>query len=362
MNPGNDIHLRGKRTDLRDLPAVGTFVILQDHLAHGLLLILVHSLIQQGQPFFVLRKSLLQLFGDGPDISLPGLLVIGKHGLLHLLGRHQFTDPRRHILRDGAALILVLGFAHFRHNPVDESDDGLVDLVSLIDGLDHLLLRNLIGAGLNHDDFLPGGSHCQSQIPVFPLLLGRVYHELPIHKPHLGHGTGTVKRNVRNAGSHRRPQHCHQFRTAGRVHAHNHIVQRDIIAVILGKKRTHGPVNDAACEHCVLTGLALPFVKATGNLAHRVHLLFVFHAQREKVDPFPGLVRRGGGAQNHRISIAHKSAAVGLLSHPVDINLQGAPRQFHFIALVHKFPPIPLPWAAVFCTLRRSGNWRYRNY
>ena len=278
MHPGDDVHFRGKRTDLRDFTSVRPFVVFQDHLAHGLLLVLIDRLAQDGQPLLVLRESLLQLLGDGPDIPLPGLLVVGEHRYLHLLGRHNLLDFLEHLLGDGAAGVFMLRFAALGHNLVDERDDGLVDLMGLVDGLDHPRLRHLIGSGLDHDDLLPGGGHGQVQIALLPLLLGRIDYKFAIHQAHLGHGAGAVKGDVRNAGGDGSSQHGHNLRAACGIHAHDHVVQGHVIAVILGEQGTHGPVDDAAGEHGVLAGLSLPLVEAAGNLPHGVHLLLELHA------------------------------------------------------------------------------------
>ena len=322
MDSGYDIHLRCQRTDLGDLSAVGALVILQNHLAHSLFLILVDRLPKDGKPLLLLRKGLLQSGGDILDIELSGLLVVGEHRLLHLLGRNQPLDLLEHLLGDGAAGIFMLGLAHLGNNLVDEGDYGLVHLMGLIDGLDHLVLGNLVGPRLDHDHLLFRGGHGEVQIAVLPLLLRRIDDKLSVNHAHLGHGAGTVKGNVRNTGCDGCSQHCHQLRAAGRVHAHDHIVQGYIIAIVLGEKGPHGPINDAAGQNGVLAGLSLSLVEASGDLAHRIQLLFKLHAQREEVDPLSGLVRRCGRTEHHRVPIMHEGASVGLLAHTVDIHLQ----------------------------------------
>ena len=337
MYPGNDVHFGCQRTDLGNLTAIGTLMILQNHLAHGLLLILIDRLSQQSEPLLLLSEGLLQLRRQVPDVLLSGLLVIREDCHFHLLRRHNLPDLLEHFLRDGAAGVGMLGLAHLSHDFVDKGDDGLVDLMGLVDGLNHLLLRNLVGAGLDHDDLLFGGSHGQVQVAVLPLLLGRIDYKLTVHHAHLGHGTGAVKGDVRNAGGNRRTQHGNQLRAAGGIHAHDHVVQGHVIAVILGEQRAHGPVDDTAGQYGVLAGLPLSLVEAAGYLAHRIQLLLKLHAQREKVDSLSGLLGRGRGAEHHRVPVMHERTPVGLLAYTVDIDFQCASGQFHLIALVHNF-------------------------
>ncbi len=58
MYSGDYINLSCKRSDLCQLSSVRTLVILKDHLADSLLLILVNSLIDKRKPLFVVSKLL----------------------------------------------------------------------------------------------------------------------------------------------------------------------------------------------------------------------------------------------------------------------------------------------------------------
>ena len=127
----------------------------------------------------------------------------------------------------------MLGLTNLCNNLVDECDDGLVDLMRLVNRLNHLCFRHLVCTCLDHDNLFSGGCNSQIQIPALPLLLGRVHNQLSIYQAHLGHGTGTIKRNIGNTGSDCGTDHCHQFRTALGINTHYHIIQSNIITVIL---------------------------------------------------------------------------------------------------------------------------------
>ena len=111
MNSGDDIYLRCQRTDLCDSTAVGTFVILQDHLADCFLLILVNSLSQYRKPFFLISEGLFQTGCDISDIFFSYLLNIGKYGLFHFCRRYDFLNGCKQFFRNGTAGILVLGLS-----------------------------------------------------------------------------------------------------------------------------------------------------------------------------------------------------------------------------------------------------------
>ena len=71
--------------------------------------------------------------------------------------------------------------AALSHDPVDKPDNRLVDLMSFVDRGKHLILRNLIGAGFDHDHLFRRGSNGQLQIALIPLLLSRVHDQFAIH-------------------------------------------------------------------------------------------------------------------------------------------------------------------------------------
>ena len=139
----------------------------------------------------------------------------------------------------------MLRLADLSYNLIDKGNNLLVDGMRLINGLNHLLFGNLISPGLNHNHLLAGRSHGQVQISILPLLLRWVDHKFPIYHPHLGGRARAGKRNIRNAGRNRRPQHRHQLRTALWIHAHYQVIQSYVIAVVLGEQRAHRAVNHA---------------------------------------------------------------------------------------------------------------------
>ena len=93
-------------------------------------------------------------------------------------------------------LVLVLFLADFGNDPVNEFNDGMVDVVSLVNGADHLVVRDLIGTGFDHDDLFTRRGNGQTKVSLVPLFLGGIDDKLPVHLPDLGHGNRTVKGNV----------------------------------------------------------------------------------------------------------------------------------------------------------------------
>ena len=129
----------------------------------------------------------------------------------------------------------MLGLTAFSYDLIDKCDDCLVHIVSLINSLDHLCFRDLVGTGLDHDHSLGSRCHGQLQIAFDPLLLGRIDDEFAIDHAHLSHGTGSIEGDIRNTGCNGSAQHANQFRTALRIYCHYHTIQGYIITVILGE-------------------------------------------------------------------------------------------------------------------------------
>ena len=94
----------------------------------------------------------------------------------------------------------MLRLAALCHNRINKLNDLLIHLMSLEDRLNHYLFRNFLCPGFDHNYLFSGGRHCQSHIRILLLLIGRIHNKLSVDHADLRRGTGTVERNVRNAG------------------------------------------------------------------------------------------------------------------------------------------------------------------
>ncbi len=278
MYSRNDVNLCSQRTDLCDGTAVRTLVILEDHLANGLFLILVNRLAKNCKPLFFFCESLFQLVCDLCDVVLSCLLVIGEYRNLHLFRRNNLFDGVKQLLRNCAGLIAVLLFAALSNDLVEEFDDFLVYFVCLIDGFDHLILRNLIGTSLDHDNLVSCGSNGQLKVRNILLCQCRVHNELSINKTDLCSCAWTIKRNIGNAGCKGRTKHSRDLRIALRINGHNHVYQCDVISVILREQRTHRSVDNTRGKDRMLACLSLSLIETARDLSYGVHFLFIFNA------------------------------------------------------------------------------------
>ena len=156
VNSRNQVNLCSQRTNLINSSSIRPLVVLQNHLADGLLLILIYSLSQYSKPLFIVGKCLLELFCNCLNILFSLLLLVSEDCLLHLFRSDNLFHCCKHFLRNCTTGVSMLRLSNLLADLVHKSNDGLVDLMAFINSLDHLGLRNLVGTGLNHDHLLSG--------------------------------------------------------------------------------------------------------------------------------------------------------------------------------------------------------------
>ena len=171
-------------------------MILEDHLADRLLLILVHGVRKDRKPVFLVSPCFFHTLGQNADVLFSLLLDVRKDSLLHLFTGNQFLQSGKYFFRYSSGFVSMLRLSDLSYNLVDEIDDRQVDFVALVDGLDHLLFLYFLRAGFNHDHLGGRGSDSKLKVTLIPLLLGRVDDELAVDQSHLRHGAGTVKGDI----------------------------------------------------------------------------------------------------------------------------------------------------------------------
>ena len=196
MDSRNQIHLCLERTDLLDLTTIRSLVILQDHLTNGLLLILIYGIRKLLKGILIICECLLELSGHLGDIGITLLLVIGEYRGLHLLFRNDGLDLIEECLRNRIALVRCLLLTTLGDDGIEEADDLLVDLVGLIDRLDHLIIGDAVCTSLDHDDLIAGRCDGQVQVGYGLLCVGRVDDELTVDHTDLSGRAWTIPWNV----------------------------------------------------------------------------------------------------------------------------------------------------------------------
>ena len=337
-------------------------MILQNHLAHGLLLVLVHCIRNELNPLLVLGKCRLAALGQLIDRGIPALLVIVENSDFHLFLRNDLANRTEELLRNRRRFVAVLLFADFCANFCKEFDELLIYLVRLENRINHDLFRNFLRARFNHDYFFCRARDRKLKIGNFLFRVGRIDDKLAVNQTDLRHRTGTVKRNIRDGDRECGAEHGRELGRAIRIYAHHKILERHIVPVILRKQRTHRAVNDAVCQNRIFGGLALTLHEAAGNLADGILTLIVFDGKRKEVDALSRLFRSGCRGEHNGIAVVHQHSAVRLCAHSSDFCRQGSAGKFHAIALklfAHVFSsssPVLLPIPTLFVLTQQQGG------
>ena len=245
VDPGQHAHFGAEGTDLVLLAAVHAVAFQQPGL-DDLLLELVGDLLQILVHVGVIFQILLvPLFNHGVPALLADVLIIGVHsglGLVHEVGH----DVIEQLLIEGGVGIVELGLADLGDHLVDELDLLLVLLVGLLNGLEHLVVGDLVGAGLDHDHLFAGGDHGDVQVADLALLAVGVEHQLAVHKAHLQGAHGAVPGDVGDGQGGGGADQGGDLRRAVVVHAHDRAHDGHVIAEVGGEQGPDGPVDDTA--------------------------------------------------------------------------------------------------------------------
>ena len=229
------------------------------------------------------------------------LVVVRVHALDHLgHGRVELVGKRRDVHCVDELLLLVAKLAD--------------DLLGELQRGNHVLLGDLIGAGLDHGDVVLGACDRQVQVGIFVFLEGGVDDVVAgltvAPDAHAGHRT--VKGGAANQQRRRR---THDAGHVGLVHlvaAERSDDNLDVVAETVGKARAYGTVGQARGERALLGGPGLALQIAAGDAPNRVHLLDEIDGQGEEVQValFLGDGRRD---EQDGVALLHHHGAGGLL-------------------------------------------------
>ena len=252
----------------------------QQPLLDDLLLELVQDLVHVLHDVGVLLGVLFLHCGDPlVDAGLADVLVVGVHAVFH--ARKLVLDQLvEQLIVERRVLVLELRLADLGDHLVDEVENRLQMLVSLHDALVHDVLGDLIGLGLDHDDLLVGCSDGGGHAVGLALLLGGVEQILLAVPAEDYARDGAVERNIGDADSGRRADHCGDLGAAVAVNGQHLAGDDDVVAQVGREQGAHGAVDQAGCENRGQAGLTLAAHEAAGDAADRVEL-FVEVNRRE---------------------------------------------------------------------------------
>jgi len=280
-------HAAGNGADLIQLAPVDAHLLAHDLVAHEcfgqVLKGIAHRLAVLGGGGA--HRVVLGELGDRAlnVLGLDFLECIVAGLLVQLVLRQHFADgvgcpladEGLHVRMRGGGIGLGQLQPQLRHHLLLRPDQILNGLVAELDGIDGVLLRQLVGPRLDHVDPLRAARYDQIQIPILDFVVIGVDDKIVIHQPNANAGHGAVERDLGHNGGHRAPRH--------RQHVGRHVlIQRqrrcynlDIVANPVGDEGPHGPVDQAADERHVLGRPPLAPQEAARNATGRVLALLV---------------------------------------------------------------------------------------
>ena len=258
MNAGQQSHLGGQGAHVIHAAAVHTLLLVQKPAAHHIFLGQVQALVDFGLHVGVLLgEVLVHVLIDGLQALVPHVLVVGvQSGPDRVLG--VVPDGLEHagFRLVGGGLELLL--ADFGLDALDKLDDLLVGLVAGHDAVIHILVRDLVGAGLDHGNALVGGGHGDGHLADLALGGVGVDDKLIVHQAHGNAGNGALPGDIGDGQGNGGADEGGDLRGVVLVHRHNRADNGHVVAHVLGEQGTDGPVNHPAGEGGLFAGAALP--------------------------------------------------------------------------------------------------------
>ena len=315
VNARQNVNFSSQRTDFLHAAAIDALAVCQPA-ADDLLLELVHALAEVCAVLFLVLvgQGRLECVNDLANACVADGLVVGIHSDLELVVA-LCLELVEQVVVDVVMLILELRLADLVLDGLDERADLLQLLMSLHEGVKHLVLRNFLRAGLDHDDLVLGRAQGNVHLGNLALLGGRVDDGLAVDDADLAAGYNVVERDV---GDGDRDGSAQQSDYLGRVVI---IVLEDgaddgnVVAQVFREQRTHRAVDLTGGQDRLLGRTALAAHEGAGDAAYGVHALLEVNGEREKVDAVARLCGCGSGNEDCGLAVANEAGAVCQLRH-----------------------------------------------
>ena len=279
VGAGQHAGLRGYGANLRQPPAVGPDVLVQDAAAD---LGLDHRVEPAGDGVGGVLVG--QFFGDGRLQVVQGLDPLGLHGVLF---QHR-GKPSVEVLVDalfqlfGLGLVrrnFQLGVAGPAHQVFNHVNGDLVGFVGLPDAFEDYLFGDLLGPGFHHDDGVAAAADHQVKLALGDFLVGRMDDVLVVMGPvgDAAGADGAVEGYLGDGQCRGSTNHGQDFRWVLLVGGEDGEDDLDFVVDALGEEGPDGAVGEAGGQDGFLTRPSFPPEEAAGNLAGGVEAFLVLH-------------------------------------------------------------------------------------
>ena len=218
-------------------------------------------------------------------------------------------------------------------------------LVGDLEGLEHRLLVDLLGARLDHRDGLVGARDDEVELGLLALLQGRVDDELVPDQADADRAHRALEGQLREHQRGRGPvdaEDVERVHLVDREHRRDHL---GLVAVALGPERPDRPVGHARRQGRAVARPRLALDETAGDLPGGVHPLLHVHREGEEVRPRARLLRAHRRHQHHRVARSDDDGPVRLLGELARLeldrhiaDLDGHRLYCHFTSLVCPAP------------------------
>ena len=238
--------------------------------------------------------------------------------------------------------ILKFRLADLGDDGIDKNKQLFDFLMREHDGIIHIVVGNLAGACLNHDDFLFGSGDREFKRADLALLIIRIENGLAVHKTDERTADRSVPRDIRNRQRDGSADHRRNFRRTVGVDGHDRQRQRDIVAQILREERTNRTVDDTACQNSLFRRLAFTAEESARYFAYGIHFFIIIDGEGKEIDTVARLRGSGSARENDGFPITDHTGAVGESCDLAGFHLErpaGVFKLEYFVILEHFLSP-----------------------
>ena len=289
--------------------AVQALAFVQHQVAHGFLLHVVVVAVDHGTLHFqvFLGEAGLEFVADGVEAVLALMLGLGALGELIALVIASLV----HGLAEVFVLLVVrvVALVHVRTQLVHEfflHAAVLLDFfVGELDGLQHVVLGNLVHLTFyHHDIFLCGGNH-QVQIGPFVVLETGVDDEFTVDAGYANLAHGTAEGQVAGGKGGRCGQTGKGIRLDVFLCRDEHYIHKDLQVEVLRPQRADGTVHKTGDEHLIVRGAAFALEETSGETAGGIVFFTIIHGEGHEVRTLFHLRGAGDGGEQHGATHFH---------------------------------------------------------
>ncbi len=327
VEPRKDSDLRGERTDLVLGASVDAEPLLQDVLADGLDLKGVEEVheadcVDLGP---LLGDLLEEVFLDCGDLALALELALDEKRCGKCLA--AFLAHEVHLVRGLRNVVDVLvGLAEGTAHLDLEVDDLLDFLVGALQGRDEVLVADLAGGALHHEELAADAGVEEVDVALGLLLVGRVDDPLAVDAADPDASDRAHERDLGDVERRGRRVDGEEVGLPGAVGLDERRVDLDVVVVAVGEERTDRTVAHAGREDLLARRTRFALEEPAGELARRVELLAILALQREEVDSFPRRVGVGDRREDGRVTVRDGDGSGGLLRQEPGLDHEVRPR------------------------------------